>query len=451
MIASIISTIWWWSKHVLRWKSTLKGEARREKPFTFSFAGLLEAFVINCSDQQIFTGCAYAVTLRYVAGCTISAYHYDIVANMLLVTCATHLTAVTVSRNYWQDAIPAIVRIAITFVVYTVTGVLLSNQGAGAEGFPTKVPPTSDDYNDILLPAACFQIGEGGFTDTVQQSLVDANSFFKSKIPGWTQYLIMFIFYVLAVIVRIFSAIQAGKSKRKGHRRRIVDWTRRKFSFFFRDVPSRVLHLIFGLYLVAGNAVGIWTIYSSANYVVTLRNWVDQSHWYVHPVLPLPHPQRGTDTYIELPGFKIPVKQTPRITPTPLGSSSPCFSTCSSSSPFSSLSRSSLSSAGTGTWLGAISATAKWTRQRWQPENRWIRALMCVGAEKRWGKSARNQPSMSSCSLRWMVRSRIQMLSNQAWSGQQRMDQSRTRCGNPRLQREDDLERRSWELLEFIE
>lgn len=302
LIASIISTIWWWSKHVFRWKATLKGEEREKKDFSFSFAGLLEAFVINCSDQQIFTGCAYAVTLRYVTGCSISAYHYDIVANMLLVTCATHLAAVTVSRNYWQDAIPAIVRIAITFTVYAVTGVLLSNQGAGSEGFPTKVPPTGTDYNDILRPAACFQSGEGGFTNTVQESFADANSFFKSKIPGWTQYLVMFICYVLAIIVRAVSAIHAGRHKEQGRRRRIVDWTRRRFSFFFRSTPIRVLYFIFGLYLVAGNAVGIWTVYSSANYVVLLRNWVDRSNWYVSPLPPTTRKRNSASC----PGCKVP-------------------------------------------------------------------------------------------------------------------------------------------------
>jgi hypothetical protein len=57
---------------------------------------ILEALLQSCSDQQIFTGAAYALTLRYWRGCSISAYHYNIVANLMLLTCATHLMSVTI-------------------------------------------------------------------------------------------------------------------------------------------------------------------------------------------------------------------------------------------------------------------------------------------------------------------------------------------------------------------
>lgn len=82
---------------------------------------------MSCSDQQVFTGAAYAITLRYLKGCNISAYHYNIVANMLLLTCATHIGAVTVARNYWQYPLVALFRIIVTIGVYLSTGLLLSN------------------------------------------------------------------------------------------------------------------------------------------------------------------------------------------------------------------------------------------------------------------------------------------------------------------------------------
>jgi hypothetical protein len=72
---------------------------RRLRPKKRSFSDILETLVQACSDQQIFTGAAYALTLRYWRGCSISAYHYNIVANILLMTCATHLMSVTIVRD----------------------------------------------------------------------------------------------------------------------------------------------------------------------------------------------------------------------------------------------------------------------------------------------------------------------------------------------------------------
>ena len=110
--------------------------------------------VITCSDQQVFTGGAYAITLRFSKGCSISAYHYNIVGNMLLITCATHLMAVTIGKHYWEHPFLASLRVVITTAVFVATGVFLSNQGmaAGSQlGFPTEVdytPPGATVYFD---------------------------------------------------------------------------------------------------------------------------------------------------------------------------------------------------------------------------------------------------------------------------------------------------------------
>ncbi|KAK0640734.1 hypothetical protein B0T16DRAFT_201730 [Cercophora newfieldiana] len=281
LLCSVISTIWWWSKNVFGWKSRMPREEKAAVRATkFSFGGFLEAIVITCSDQQIFTGCAYAVTLRWYTGCEISAYHYNIVADMLLVTCATHLTAVTVSRNYWENPWPSGIRIILTGLLYIVTGILLSNAGAESLSFPTMVPPDSATYDPVLLPAACFQIERSQIPANIQNSLQSKESFFDSAIPGWREYMLMFVCYAVAVIVRIVSLIRTGGTKEEGKRRRIVAWTKRKFSFFVTGLPRRILYLLFGLYLVANNAVGIWTVGYMGWYVFRLRGWVGRSGWF---------------------------------------------------------------------------------------------------------------------------------------------------------------------------
>ena len=302
LVCSIISTVWWWIKNISPWKARMEeNENVATKPYRFSFAGFLEAIVITCSDQQIFTGCAYAVTLRYVTGCEISAYHYNIVANMLLVTCATHLTAVTVSRNYWENPWPSAIRIILTALLYIITGIVISNTGAASVKFPTAVPDDSARYDPLLLPAACFQTDSAHISDTIQNSVSSSREFFGSAIPGWSNYLFMFVCYALAVIVRLVSVVRAGNNKERGRRRRIVAWTKRRFSFFFQGVPRRILNLIFGLYLLAGNGVGIWTVWSSGWFVFRLRRWVGNSGWYANSpnlFLSLYHPQKKHSVWI---------------------------------------------------------------------------------------------------------------------------------------------------------
>ena len=151
------------------------------KNWKISIAGIIEALVITCSDQQVFTGGAYAITLRYAKACSISAYHYNIVSNMLLVSCATHLMAVTVARHYWQHPYVGLLRLTVTTLVFVITGVLLSNQGSGSLEFPTQIPPDTDQYSPMLLPAACFQTG--GYTDRKSTRLNSSHSG-ESRMPS---------------------------------------------------------------------------------------------------------------------------------------------------------------------------------------------------------------------------------------------------------------------------
>lgn len=106
----------------------------------------------------MFTGAAYALTLRYWKGCTISAYHYNLIANMMLLTCATHLMSVTIVRNYWKYPWLALFRVICISGVFIVTGVLLTNQNAREDPpFPTTLPLANETDSLIFLPAACFQ------------------------------------------------------------------------------------------------------------------------------------------------------------------------------------------------------------------------------------------------------------------------------------------------------
>jgi hypothetical protein len=258
-----------------------------EANWKISITGILETLVINCSDQQVFTGGAYAIALRFAKACTVSAYHYNIVANILLVTCATHLLAVTISRHYWQHPYVGVLRITVTTLVFVLTGVILSNQGSGSRGFPTEVPLDSDAYSPMLLPAACFQSGDLLLDQEIEKAFKagSVESFFGGQIHGWTQYLIMFLFYIIAVFISLGRVIRRGKEGEK--RKKFISKVARTCSWFYWAGPF--FKTLFGLYLLTGIALSTWTVTIATIYVFRLRWWVDRSGWYVVPSCFLSH------------------------------------------------------------------------------------------------------------------------------------------------------------------
>ncbi|KAH9900442.1 hypothetical protein F4778DRAFT_738963 [Xylariomycetidae sp. FL2044] len=263
-----------------------KTREKLEKPDRRRISDTLETLVLACSDQQVFTGAAYALTLRYFKGCTISAYHYNLVANMMLLTCATHLMSVTIVRDYWRYPWLAVARIMSVTGVFIVTGLLLTNQSAkGTLGFPNKIPPANETDNLLFLPAACFQSASssasnafrsatssaGSFGETITQSMLDG-----AKIPGWSWYIIMLLFYGAAIIAEVTRFLRRGK-KRPGWRLRTAAWFQRVFgrSAFLRKITQ----FVFLIYLVGGVGIGMATTITSGSFIFGLRRWVSNSGW----------------------------------------------------------------------------------------------------------------------------------------------------------------------------
>ncbi|KAI0891314.1 hypothetical protein F4806DRAFT_483305 [Annulohypoxylon nitens] len=283
--AGIVSLFWQFLK-IYHYKNTLTDEEKAAKRPRTSFSEILETLIIACSDQQVFTGAAYALTLRYWRGCTISAYHYNIVANMMLLTCATHLVSVTVVRNYWKFPWLASLRvIAITFV-FAVTGLLMTNQNANMDvPFPTSIPNANETDSDMFLAAACFQSNEHTVVDTFKQTTSSANSFFldtiaestpRNKIQGWNLYVITLLFYGAALIAEFFRFMRRGKS-RPGMRANVAKHFRKCCGL---GTPLRkVVQNIFLLYLAGGIGLSCATTIISTEYIFGLRAWVNNSGW----------------------------------------------------------------------------------------------------------------------------------------------------------------------------
>ncbi|KAM7187724.1 hypothetical protein V8F20_010861 [Naviculisporaceae sp. PSN 640] len=288
---------------------------------------LCEELVIGVSDTQVFTGGAYAIALRYFKGCTTTAYHYDVVVMMMLMTCTTHMLSVTIVRNYWRWGFLSGARVIVCTGVFIVTGILLANQNNGytdERQFPAQVPPHDANYSSILLPAACFQQGNSQLLNTLHDSVGEhaSDAFLRSQpgnsIPGWNCYLTTLLFYILAGFVDMLRAFRRGaQSKPNGRRARIVTWLnlstvaqrqtrqqqrplgrlnakRRKSQTLQqqqqqqttngkrRFSPGTILFWLFCTYILSGICVAIWTIWVAGHQIGELRMWVKLKGWLVH-------------------------------------------------------------------------------------------------------------------------------------------------------------------------
>ncbi|KAL6410805.1 hypothetical protein AUP68_07237 [Ilyonectria robusta] len=297
---------------------------------------IFQAMVLSCSDAQIFTGAAYALTLRYFRGCTITAYHYNVVANLMLLTCATHLMAITIVRNYWEYVWLALLRVVCKTGVFLVTGLLLSNQNADLENtFPARIPPRDDTTTPLFLAAACFQSNETELGKTIWNSVQGdnaKNAFVFStpgnRIEGWNKFLIILFWYIVAVAMEIAMYIRKG-NRRDGFRRKMVRafWhvmvklTRRTVECIFpkkkrpaqeilaqdttspgnrpritpadrtSTIPGKtpqqrtirhlklIGHYVLSLYYLFGIGICMWTVVGASSYVGNLKQWVQDSGW----------------------------------------------------------------------------------------------------------------------------------------------------------------------------
>ncbi|KAF2461781.1 hypothetical protein BDY21DRAFT_388794 [Lineolata rhizophorae] len=247
-------------------------------------ADMLENLILSCSDQQVFTGGAYALTLRYFKGCSVSAYHYNIVANMMMLTCATHLMSMAMVSRYWQYPFLALLRVLLVTGLVLVTGLLLSNQNAMNEPrFPTEVPPRNESVSLLVEPAACFQSENSPLDRTIGQT--EAETFITSKpdnkIPGWNFFLIILIFYAAALIA---EAIRFFWRRRISHPEKYANKEfHRLFCFQVPRITSRHPNACrwasraFWVYQVAGVGIGMAAIIVSWQYISDLRGWINHS------------------------------------------------------------------------------------------------------------------------------------------------------------------------------
>ncbi|KAF3936938.1 hypothetical protein ABW19_dt0207550 [Dactylella cylindrospora] len=126
---------------------------------------IAEDILVALSDQQLVTVVAYITVVYFFLKCSISAYHYNIVVNIVILCVATHLSAICVISHYFQNWLIALFRGGCILLMMIFTFLLLARRSWSDDGvrFPTAVPdfkiPDELDSKTLQLffPAACYQ------------------------------------------------------------------------------------------------------------------------------------------------------------------------------------------------------------------------------------------------------------------------------------------------------
>ncbi|KAK3651496.1 hypothetical protein LTR56_005638 [Elasticomyces elasticus] len=141
--------LWKWNK----WRRSSPEEKDNKDRAQSKF---LEATIGACNDQQILTGMAYVLGAigRKGISCDISAYHWNIVADMALISAATFMVTVTVTKSFFENRLLGLLRLSLMLVL-AIRLYTMSNTNVP---YPIPNVQTTGTTNTTTLvqPAACF-------------------------------------------------------------------------------------------------------------------------------------------------------------------------------------------------------------------------------------------------------------------------------------------------------
>lgn len=148
-------------------------------------------------------------------GCTISAYHYDIVCNLVLMSVVTHLCAVTFITPYFQHLGLGLCRIVLILLTFFFAGFMFAerNNTSFPTGKPSYSPTNSTHVPNLIVPAACFVSGNINITNQAEKTFLIMKG--SSHVSGFPEYVILLVFTLLSLgVAAIYSCVTPEKSPR---------------------------------------------------------------------------------------------------------------------------------------------------------------------------------------------------------------------------------------------
>lgn len=228
------------------------------RPYRSKGRRIGEAVILSFSDQQLITGLSILIAVRYFMGCEISAYHYDVVCNLVLMSVVTHLSSLAVISGYFSNFLLGACRIVLIIFTLGLAGVMFAERDN--QYFPTGVPRSnaSDPSSppQLLAPAACFTTNNVTFVNQIsgQWNVLEG----KTHISGLAEYVVLFIFTISGLVMAITHSYLSSSARKHVH------LCLRQWMFVFRII------LLLG-------AIGV--AIAACHQFNALQDWMHASPW----------------------------------------------------------------------------------------------------------------------------------------------------------------------------
>ena len=171
--------------------------------------------ILSFSDQQMVTGLSLVIATRWYMGCTISAYHYDIVCNLVLMSVVTHLCSVTFITPYFQHRVLGLCRIVLILLTFLFAGFMFAerNNPGFPTGKPSYAPTNSTHVPNLIAPAACFVSGNINIANQAEKTFMIIEG--SSHVSGFPEYIILLVFTLFSLgVAAIYSFVNPEKHRK---------------------------------------------------------------------------------------------------------------------------------------------------------------------------------------------------------------------------------------------
>jgi len=117
----------------------------------------LKSLLVSAGDTQLILALVYGINFGISGKCTMSAYHYNVAIDNMVVALTCLTLSVYMLPDYWEARLASALRVLVTCLIFAFLLRFLAYQ------FQTAVSPdlmlgfrTSSTDSSLLLPMACF-------------------------------------------------------------------------------------------------------------------------------------------------------------------------------------------------------------------------------------------------------------------------------------------------------
>ena len=182
---------------------------------------LYEAFrtyLLATSDANTLLMLAYGLNFFLVQQCTMSTYHYAVVTDIVLMSCANFVLITALVSEYWRAPVTGFLRFGAMVVIFTFLGITLNYQRTRVRK-AEYIPPDSRNDSVILLPASCFLDPQfKGLSSNLTTSMLkkigyQVKPYLFWEFRLWIVLVVFFFAGTLRTIVQFFSDRRRKKGK----------------------------------------------------------------------------------------------------------------------------------------------------------------------------------------------------------------------------------------------